>query len=99
MPKKLQTTVDNKGVIHLRRPWSEAAPRTVGQRRAVMKKCGARCFMDPDNLKYPVCPGNPRPTCKVSKKGADAARRRSAQYHRRKVESKAKALQKRIKKA
>ena len=94
MPKK--TSVSKTGVVHLRRKWSEAAPKTKKERQALLEKCGSGCFLQPEKLKYPICP---KGTCKVSKKGADAARSRSAQYHRRKIEKKAKAVQQRIKRA
>ena len=36
-------------------PWGEKAPLTTTQRRELMAKCGPSCFLDPKELKFPIC--------------------------------------------
>lgn len=57
------------------------APRTRKQRRRQMKKCGKKCFLEPDNLGYPVCNSN----CNYSRKGLKAAQIRAKQYHNKRI--------------
>ena len=54
--------------------WSKQAP-TTKQRR----KMPARCFADPKNKKYPVCPARSKtPTCQ----GVEAAYKRARQQYK-----------------
>lgn len=57
-----------------KRNWRSKAPRTARERRAVLRRGGPQCFLDPKGLKFPVCPrASPRPTCQ----GVNAARLRA----------------------
>ena len=65
--------------------WSRKAP-TAKQRRAMP----ARCFADPKNKKYPMCPArSKKPTCQ----GAQAAYVRARQQHNPSVAKRARAMQ------
>jgi hypothetical protein len=80
------------------RGWAAAAPRRGKEREALMAKCGEQCFLRPDTQSYPVCAAlRTGQGCKIDCQGVDAARVRSAQYHDKKVLSRAKALQKQYK--
>ena len=39
---------------HGTRGWSRDEPKTVGERSAVLSKCGRRCFLGPGNT-FPIC--------------------------------------------
>lgn len=39
---------------HSSRKWSRDAPKTVGERSAVLSKCGRRCFLGPGKT-FPIC--------------------------------------------
>ena len=58
-----------------RRPWSEIAPKGKPQRRALLKRCGRKASLDPDNLAYPIMAY--RGPCVVNCEGLKAARSRS----------------------
>lgn len=36
--------------------WKQRKPNTKKEREATLKRCGAQCFLVPEELKYPVCP-------------------------------------------
>jgi hypothetical protein len=56
--------------------WKAASPKKGPQRRAMLGKCGPSCFLDPANLKYPICDAN----CSVDPRGILAAKHRAAQF-------------------
>jgi hypothetical protein len=58
-----------------RKKWSQIAPKTVGQRRALLKRCGRKAFLDPDNLTYPIMAA--RGPCVPNCEGLKAARSRA----------------------
>jgi hypothetical protein len=57
--------------------WGKAAPKTMQQRRALKARCGAKAFLDPKNLKYPVMAKSG--PCVVNCQGARAAKARLGQ--------------------
>jgi len=73
-----------------KRGWSRRAPKTKRQREALYARCGAKAFLDPKNLKFPVMAksGPCVPDCA----GVKAAYSRAKQYHRGKTAGKAKRL-------
>lgn len=76
-----------------KRSWSKRAPKTKREREALYARCGAKAFLDPKNLKFPVMAksGPCVPDCV----GVKAARSRAKQYRHGKVAGKAKRLGKR----
>lgn len=69
--------------------WQRNAPRTKGERRALLARCGARAFLQPAKLKFPIMrKGGP---CVPDCEGLRAAKLRAAQYGHRAVEKKADA--------
>jgi hypothetical protein len=73
--------------------WRKLAPKTPHERRALLARCGAKAFLDPKNLKFPVMAKTG--PCVVDCEGLRAAKSRAAQYKHRKVGAKAKRLGKR----
>lgn len=55
--------------------WSRQQPSTH-QRTVMMRKCGRKCFLGP-NKSFPICTKN---TCKVNKRGVQAAYIRAKEY-------------------
>jgi hypothetical protein len=58
--------------------WSVRAPKTIRARRKMLDKCGTRCFLNPEKLKFPVCADDGR--CRLSRAGVIAAKKRAAQW-------------------
>lgn len=69
------------------RKWSRVAPKTVGDRSAVLSKCGRRCFLGPGKT-FPICArlgsgagaGTGTGTCKVDRRGVAAAYSRAREW-------------------
>lgn len=61
------------------RGWSRVAPKTVGERRAVLAKCGRRCFLGPGTT-FPVCARLGAGSCKVDRRGVAAAYSRAREW-------------------
>ena len=64
--------------------WSASAPKTVGERSAVLKKCGRRCFLGPGKS-FPVCArlgsaSGGAGTCKIDRHGVQAAYSRASEW-------------------
>ena len=68
--------------------WKNASPKRGSQRRAIMSKCGAKCFLSPKNLKFPICGKN----CVQDCRGIAAAKSRASQYKYTNIASRASAL-------
>ena len=67
------------------RGWSRVAPKTIGERSALLSKCGRRrCFLGSGKT-FPICPrlgsgsGSAR-TCKVDRRGVAAAYSRAREW-------------------
>ena len=65
------------------RKWSRRAPKTVGDRRDVLNKCGRRCFLGP-SMTFPICArlesGSGTMTCKIDRRGVQAAYIRAREW-------------------
>lgn len=64
--------------------WSTSAPKSVGDRAAVLKKCGRRCFLGPGKS-FPICArlggaGGAAGTCKIDRHGVQAAYSRASEW-------------------
>ena len=63
--------------------WSTSAPKTVGDRAAVLKKCGRRCFLGPGKS-FPICArlgaAGSAGTCKIDRHGVQAAYSRAREW-------------------
>ena len=70
--------------------WRRRAPHLTSERRALKKRCGAKAFLDPKRLKFPIVAK--MGGCAIDCAGLEAAVRRAGQFHHRKVEAKAKRL-------
>ena len=65
------------------RKWSRVAPKSVGDRRAVLAKCGRRCFLGPGKS-FPICArlgsGSGSGPCKIDRRGVAAAYSRAREW-------------------
>ena len=63
--------------------WSRIAPRSVGERSAVLSKCGRRCFLGPGKT-FPICmrlgSGSESGACKIDRRGVAAAYSRAREW-------------------
>ena len=66
--------------------WSASSPKSVGDRSAVLKKCGRRCFLGPGKS-FPVCArlggaggASGAGTCKIDRHGVQAAYSRAREW-------------------
>ena len=63
--------------------WSTSAPKSVGDRAAVLKKCGRRCFLGPGKS-FPICArlgaAGTAGTCKIDRHGVQAAYSRAREW-------------------
>ena len=64
------------------RGWSRVAPKTVGERSALLSKCGRRCFLG-SRKTFPICPrlgASGSRSCKVDRRGVAAAYSRAREW-------------------
>jgi hypothetical protein len=69
------------------RGWSRVAPKSVGERSAVLSKCGRRCFLGPGKT-FPICTrlgsgsgsGSGSGACKIDRRGVAAAYSRAREW-------------------
>lgn len=68
------------------RGWSRVAPKTVGERSALLSKCGRRCFLG-SRKTFPICPrlgasgsGSGSRDCKIDRRGVAAAYSRAREW-------------------
>jgi len=65
------------------RKWSRVAPKTIGDRAAVLSKCGRRCFLGPGKT-FPICArlgsGSGSGPCKIDRRGVAAAYSRAREW-------------------
>ena len=73
--------------------WRKRAPHLLSERRALKARCGAKAFLDPKRLKFPIVAKSGG--CAVDCAGLEAAIRRAGQFKHRKVEAKGKRMGKR----
>ena len=66
---------------HRSRKWSRVAPKHLGDRSALLAKCGHRCFLGPGKT-FPICPrlGTRSNDCKVDRRGVVAAYSRAREW-------------------
>ena len=58
------------------RGWSRVAPKTVGERSALMSKCGRRCFLGTRKT-FPICAAG---SCEIERRGVQAAYSRAREW-------------------
>ena len=72
-----------RGLRGSSRGWSRNAPRSVGERSAVLSKCGRRCFLGPGKT-FPICErlgsGSGSGACKIDRRGVAAAYSRAREW-------------------
>lgn len=73
--------------------WRARAPKIPSERRELYARCGAKAFLEPKNLKFPVMAKTG--PCVVDCEGLRAALSRAKQYRHPKAAAKAKRLGKR----
>lgn len=67
--------------------WAKRAPKLVSERRALLARCGAKAFLDPKRLKFPIMAKSG--ACIVDCQGLRVAKARAAQFHHRTMVAKA----------
>lgn len=70
--------------------WRKLAPKTPTERRKLLAHCGAKAFLDPKKLKFPVMAKHG--PCVVDCEGLRTAYARAKQFHHTKAAGKAKRL-------
>jgi hypothetical protein len=74
---------NHHGRHHSSRKWSRDAPKSIGDRSAVLSKCGRKCFLGPGKT-FPICTrlgsGSGSGTCKVDRRGVAAAYSRAREW-------------------
>uniref|UniRef100_A0A6C0KUB1 Uncharacterized protein n=1 Tax=viral metagenome TaxID=1070528 RepID=A0A6C0KUB1_9ZZZZ len=79
------------------RGWAAASPQKGNERQALFKQCGPKCFLLPDNLKYPVCESlRVNKNCKFSCRGIISAKIRASQKRDPSVVLAAERLEKKV---
>jgi hypothetical protein len=63
--------------------WSHRAPKSIGDRNALLHKCGRRCFLGTRKT-FPICPrlgaGSGSGSCKIDRRGVAAAYSRAREW-------------------
>lgn len=72
------------------RGWRDLAPRNISDRRILLEKCGADCFLMPEVLKFPIC--SKSMDCRKNCSGILAAKVRANQWGYQEVAQKADRL-------
>lgn len=87
MPKKSEKKTERVAVKKRSKAWKDLAPKTKEEREKMMKHCGPSCFLDPDNLAYPICPKSNirKKSCKPTQQGIKAAYSRAIAVQNTKV--------------
>lgn len=67
--------------------WAKHAPKLRSERQALKKRCGAKAFLDPKKLGFPVVAKSGG--CKLDCQGILTAMRRAKQFHHPKIAKKA----------
>lgn len=93
MSQKRKTKKKSKNTYKTKRKsptrgWKKVSPKSGSQRRAMLKKCGKKCFLSPSNLKFPICRSN----CVQDCRAIAAAKSRASQYKYAKVAARASVL-------
>lgn len=77
------------------RGWAAMAPQRGKERNELLGKCGERCFLLPEQKKFPVCSAlRVGEGCKINCKGLLSAKIRARQYKYSKVAELAEKLEK-----
>jgi hypothetical protein len=78
-----QSSSRSRGSRGSSRGWSRRAPKSIGQRSAVLSKCGRRCFLGSGKT-FPICArlgsGSGNNTCKIDRRGVQAAYSRAREW-------------------
>lgn len=63
------------------RGWFRRAPKTVGERSALLSKCGRKCFLGTGKT-FPICArlGSGAESCKIDRRGVAAAYSRAREW-------------------
>ena len=86
LQKRYNELIHNKSLKsthNISRGWSLLSPKKGIQRHKMLQECGPKCFLNPNEEGFPICPydlENDKPICELSCAGLMAAKRRSAQW-------------------
>jgi len=92
--KSSRSSTRGKGRGSRTRGWSKAAPRRGKERRALKKKCGDACFLNPEHNAFPICAklSQSSSSCEIDCRGVQAAKIRAAQWGYTNIEKAANKL-------
>ena len=81
------------------RGWRARSPKKGRDRHQLMRECGRKCFLDPDNEGFPICPkcqlGDGKCICAIDCGGVTSAKVRASQWGYPKIRAKADEILKR----
>lgn len=82
--RRLKTQIRRKGEGRgsRTRGWAAAAPQRGRPRKELMKKCGRKCFLYPEQLKFPICRKcyQGKCDCAIDCRGVTAAKVRAREW-------------------
>lgn len=78
------------------RGWKKQSPRRGSPRVHLMEQCGKDCFLQPTELKFPICKkcGKSQCSCKPECSAIIAAKVRASQYRHKRILSRARKAEK-----
>jgi len=91
-------SVSHRDWTHGVRGWGKVKPGSINRRRALRDECGAKCFLKPEEHKFPICRGleHSKSKCIMDCRGVLAAKIRGAQWGHKDVVTKADKLAKKL---
>jgi len=95
---KKRLSVSHRDWTHGVKGWGKVKPGSINRRRALRDECGDRCFLKPEEHKFPVCRGleHSKSKCIMDCRGVLAAKIRGAQWGHKDVVTKADKLAKKL---
>jgi len=95
---KKRLSVSHRDWTHGVKGWGKVKPGSINRRRSLRDECGAKCFLKPEEHKFPVCRGleHSKSKCIMDCRGVLAAKIRGAQWGHIDVVKKADKLAKKL---
>jgi len=86
----ISTLVIKEDPIKPTKGWRTASPKRGVERQLMRAQCGDQCFLDPLNLKFPICN---KDTCEIDCRGVLSAKVRASQFGYEDIRKKAEKIQ------
>ena len=93
LEKQRENKYEGRGIKT--RGWGALSPKKGRGRNELYEKCGSKCYMDPENLKFPICPDLKftKGKCVLDRRGLQAAKQRAQQYGYTKIADKVEQIE------